>query len=181
MLARRVLAALVSAVLLIGCHHRPEQKGFAGLTDSPRTAVVQLWCDEIPHLEAIACHCWFASWSPGEGRWRRWEVWQDPGPRGSGTDWGHLRRDLMGVCSGVSDGDDGSPPWVLAEWRGAEAERLQAVLSRPESYPWRDVYRYWPGPNSNTYVAWVLREAELTDRLPPAALGAGYVIFDRPR
>jgi len=40
------------------------------------------------------------------------------------------------------------------------------------SYPWPDAYRVWPGPNSNTFVAWVAREVpELDVRLPVSAIG----------
>src|SRR5947209_8250000 len=39
----------------------------------------------------------------------------------------------------------------------------------------RDAYRYWPGPNSNTYPAWVLREAGVAGELPPKAVGKDYL------
>jgi hypothetical protein len=48
---------------------------------------------------------------------------------------------------------------VAAAWTGEEAKRIASVLARPEIYPQRQRYRYWPGPNSNSFVAWVLERA----------------------
>jgi hypothetical protein len=159
------------ACVISGCHHRPDQAGFSDLSFRPAVAVVQLRCAKIPGVSAIASHCWFAEFDRSAKRWRRWEVWQNAG-KGPGS-WGHIRRDLMGPANGVGHGDS----WVLAEWTGAEADRLTAVLREPTRYPWPNTYRYWPGPNSNTYVAWVLREAGVSAGLPWGAIGRWYCIF----
>ena len=45
------------------------------------------------------------------------------------------------------------------------------MLHRSPDYPHRDTYRAWPGPNSNTYVAWVLRESNVSADLGPLAIG----------
>ena len=49
--------------------------------------------------------------------------------------------------------------------------------SRPSTrYPYADTYRVWPGPNSNTFVAHVLRAApELRADLPATAIGKDYL------
>jgi len=151
-----------------GCHRVPDPSRFTALSARPAGAVVQLRCAKIPCVSAIAAHCWFAEFDPSDRRWHRWEVWQEAG-RGPG-DRGHLRKDLMGPARGVGAGGS----WALAEWTGAEAARLAAVLHDPQRYPWCETYHYWPGPNSNTYVAWVLREARVPADLPPAAIGKGY-------
>ena len=44
-----------------------------------------------------------------------------------------------------------------------------------ESYPYCERYRYWPGPNSNTFVAWVLREAGIDYKLSRKGLGQSYL------
>jgi hypothetical protein len=41
-------------------------------------------------------------------------------------------------------------------------------------YPHCQTYRYWPGPNSNTYVAWVLRQAGIDHPLGRLAVGKGF-------
>ncbi len=64
----------------------------------------------------------------------------------------------------------GNRPELLAQRRG---EGVDAVIDRIEAavkeYPWPDTYHVWPGPNSNTFTAFMLRAApELrADCLPP--------------
>ena len=71
-------------------------------------------------------------------------------------------------------GVGGGPPRIECEWVGEEAEKLLAVLTDPQRYPYRERYRAWPGPNSNTYVAWALQEAGLEQRLNRRAIGSSY-------
>ncbi len=113
----------------------------------------------------MAIHCWFLSWDAEEGRWHRWEVWQDADA--GGESWGHVHKDLLPPDTGVGGGEYE----VLHEWTGEEAMRLTAALAASPEYPERDRYNAWPGPNSNTYVAWVLRRAGLRLDLPPSAVG----------
>ncbi|MFP4354087.1 MAG: DUF3750 domain-containing protein [Phycisphaerae bacterium] len=153
-------------ILLAGCHVVPDQQGFHHPGSPIDAPIVQLRCAKIPYVESIAAHCWFVGLGPDVPA-RRWEVWQEP--RGNH---GHLQIDCRPAFAGVGAGES----WVLAEFHGPQAQRLLAILDRPEEYPWRQTYRYWPGPNSNTYVAWVLGKAKIDAPLPPAAIGAGYVI-----
>jgi len=71
----------------------------------------------------------------------------------------------------------GNPPALLAARRGsgvdALIDRIEAAVG---SYPWKGRYRVWPGPNSNTFIAHVLRAApELRADLPPTAIGKDYL------
>src|SRR5258708_12736227 len=70
----------------------------------------------------------------------------------------------------------GSAPELVAEKRGAGVEELIARIDRAaHSYPWAGEYTMWPGPNSNTFTAWVLRAVpELEADLPPTAIGKDY-------
>jgi hypothetical protein len=70
----------------------------------------------------------------------------------------------------------GSAPELVAEKRGAGLEDLIARIDRAaRSYPWAGEYTMWPGPNSNTFTAWVLRAVpELEADLPPTAIGKDY-------
>lgn len=117
----------------------------------------------------IAVHYWFAEYDPADQQWHRWEVWQtaDSG----GTAWGYVHKDKLHPAAGVG----GGASVVAAQWQGEDAERLAAVLHRSSGYPLRDRYRAWPGPNSNTYIAWVLREAEVRAELDPRAIGRDYL------
>lgn len=50
----------------------------------------------------------------------------------------------------------GAYPQLLADYRSAEAEAMiDQIESTVAAYPWRESYRLWPGPISNTFVAWV--------------------------
>ena len=70
----------------------------------------------------------------------------------------------------------GSAPELVAEKRGADVEELIARIdTAARSYPWAGEYTMWPGPNSNTFTAWVLRAVpELEADLPPTAIGKDY-------
>jgi len=43
-------------------------------------------------------------------------------------------------------------------------------------YPWKTTYKAFPGPNSNTFTAWIAKQVpELELDLPFSAIGSGYV------
>jgi hypothetical protein len=72
----------------------------------------------------------------------------------------------------------GEKPRIVADIRGARAAaaipRIKAAIV---AYPYAEYgdYRMWPGPNSNTFVATVLRAApELEIAMPPEAIGKDY-------
>ena len=71
----------------------------------------------------------------------------------------------------------GNAPELYADKRGAEAERLiPRVDAAARSYPHATEYSAWPGPNSNTFVAWITRAVpELEADLPPTAIGKDYI------
>lgn len=72
-----------------------------------------------------------------------------------------------------------NPPQVAYELKGERAARLiPEVRDAIETYAWSQhgSYRIWPGPNSNTFVATVLRAVpELDAHLPPTAIGRDYI------
>jgi len=65
---------------------------------------------------------------------------------------------------------------------------VDAIIGRIEqaiaTYPYENSYRIWPGPNSNTFTAFVLRQVpELRVDLPAHAVGKDYLgarVFARP-
>ena len=71
----------------------------------------------------------------------------------------------------------GNRPDLLAERRGDGVEGLITRIERAvQSYAYADTYRVWPGPNSNTFVAHLLRAApELRADLPATAIGKDYL------
>ena len=57
-----------------------------------------------------------------------------------------------------------------------QAAAIAEVLREADAYPFCQKYRYWPGPNSNTFAAWVLRKAGVEHKLGPMALGKRYPV-----
>jgi hypothetical protein len=71
----------------------------------------------------------------------------------------------------------GNEPELYADRRGAEAEALiPRIDAAARAYPYAREYTAWPGPNSNTFVAWITRAVpELGVDLPPTAIGKDYL------
>ncbi len=75
----------------------------------------------------------------------------------------------------------GSSPQLVAHLEGAEAAaaipRIRAAVA---SYPYAETYTMWPGPNSNTFTAWIGRQVPALELdLPPTAIGKDYQPADR--
>ena len=70
----------------------------------------------------------------------------------------------------------GAKPRLLKEFRGDGVDRIiQAVDRAAKSYPWPETYVVYPGPNSNTFTAWIAKQVpELGLGLPFTAIGKGY-------
>jgi len=91
-----------------------------------------------------------------------------------------IRRTGSAVVSRVRPADGhwyGNRPELLGDIRGpgvdAIIERIDAAV---KDYPYPDRYHVWPGPNSNTFTAFVLRRVpELRVDLPPTAIGKDYL------
>jgi hypothetical protein len=91
-----------------------------------------------------------------------------------------LRRTGSAVSVGNRPPDSrwfGSRPELVAERRGDGVDELVVRVEQAvEDYPYADTYRVWPGPNSNTFVAHVLRAVpELRADLPATAIGKDYL------
>jgi hypothetical protein len=70
----------------------------------------------------------------------------------------------------------GERPRLLKDFRGNSADKLiEAVDQAAKSYPWPDTYKAFPGPNSNTFIAWIGKQVPgLGLELPFSAIGSGY-------
>jgi hypothetical protein len=114
-------------------------------------------------------HTWIAVKPVGAPAYRRYEV----------IGWG-VDRGAPAVRVDRTGPDNywfGSRPELLVDARG---DGVEALIARVEDavarYPYPGTYRTWPGPNSNTFVAWVGREVpELRLHLPPTAIGKDYL------
>jgi hypothetical protein len=71
----------------------------------------------------------------------------------------------------------GAEPVLLADLRGPEAAALIGrVEAAVAAYPFAETYTAFPGPNSNTFTAWIARAVpELGLELPAHAIGKDYL------
>ncbi|PMR71763.1 DUF3750 domain-containing protein [Billgrantia endophytica] len=141
----------------------------AGLApDLERTpdAVVQVYSARAFGWRGIfAVHAWVVTKPKGAVEYTVHQV----------TGWG---RPTLSSRTGIPDRAwFGSPPEVHATLCGAPAEQaIEQIEEALPHYPYQDRYRAWPGPNSNTFVAWLIREVPaLAVSLPPTAIGKDYL------
>ena len=71
----------------------------------------------------------------------------------------------------------GAMPELYAERRGPGVDELiKRIDQAARTYPYGAEYRAWPGPNSNTFTAWIARAVpELQVDLPATAIGKDYL------
>lgn len=115
---------------------------------------------------AVASHAWIVTKTEGALAYDRYEK----------VGWGRPIRKNAYPADGRWYSNE---PRIVVAVRGEEAERLiprieKAIGAYPYSSP--GAYRLWPGPNSNTFIAHVLRSVpELDAVLPPDAVGRDYL------
>ena len=68
-------------------------------------------------------------------------------------------------------------PYILFEARGVKASKIITQLEPLiTNYPFKDTYNLWPGPNSNTFISYLIRNIDEIDiELPPTAIGKDYL------
>lgn len=168
-----VLAIAAAAYARMGNDWRSASRESVGLAPDPaRTpeAVVQVYAARTVGVRGLfGVHSWVAVKPARASAYTVYEVigWK-------------LRWDDTAVAIREREPDArwfGNAPELLAEARGAEAEPLiPRIEAAVQSYPYPDEYRAWPGPNSNTFTAWVTRRVpELRADLPPTAVGKDYL------
>jgi hypothetical protein len=71
----------------------------------------------------------------------------------------------------------GAEAQLYADKRGEGVDEMIARIDKAaRSYPYANTYTLWPGPNSNTFVAWMSRTVpELHVDLPATAVGKDYL------
>ncbi len=137
----------------------------------------------VPFIFAL--HTWVVVVSGGKTN--RFDVWGSVAR--CGTSWGHLHKNLYRPTLGVRvlplKGSDpyalrfqGTLLYGLEGGKGSLAERVVNFMGNVEKvYPYLDTYHYYPGPNSNTFTAWVIEQfPEMNFRLPWNAIGKNYII-----
>ena len=172
-----LLCAAVPLLILINCQgHQDwheasrEPAGIAPAAATTEEAVLQVYGAPAWSWRGwFAIHTWIAAKPSGAATYTVYEV------RG----WREKRG--LPVLRIAQDHPDrywfGEKPRLLVGHRGPGVDRLIArVEAAVQRYPWKNRYRVFPGPNSNSFTAWVAREVpELGLELPWSAIGRGYV------
>ena len=145
----------------------------AGLAPDPATtpeAVVQVYSARAVSWRGwFGVHTWIAVKPSNAAEFTVHEV----------MGW-RLRRNGTALVSRNRPADGywyGNRPELLADVRGAGVDDLiRRIEGAIREYPYPDTYHVWPGPNSNTFTAFVLRRVpELRVDLPPTAIGKDYL------
>lgn len=133
------------------------------LASAEPRALVRIYAGRVGRWRGIlAHHSWIVVKEAGAARYTRFDK----------VGWGSPVR----TDGWPADGRwYGNPPELVLALDGDEAARLiPRIRAAVQAYPYRGWgdYRAWPGPNSNTFVAYVMAEVpELRVALPPTALG----------
>jgi hypothetical protein len=179
-LAAMVLVLFIAPLLVtasgsvdLGADWRTANRDSAGLAPDPATtpeAVVQVYGARAFNWRGIfAVHTWIAVKAAGASHYTVHQV----------IGW-RARRGGSAVVSGPGIPDRnwyGAKPQIYRDIRGADAQALiPQIEAAVSSYPHAYRYVLWPGPNSNTFVAYVAREVPgLAVDLPPTAIGKDYI------
>jgi len=113
----------------------------------------------------FSVHSWIVFKHAGDKAWTRYDV----------VGWGTALRKNNWPVDGLWYGNK---PVAIADVTGAEAEKIIAKVEttvRDYRFGRAGDYKIWPGPNSNSFVAEVLRAVpELGVSLPPNAVGRDF-------
>ncbi len=178
---RRILkllpVLLLTGLLLSNCTSgndwRTASRESAGIAPNPvvtKEAVLQVYGAKAWGWRGLfAIHTWIAAKRTGETSYRVYDVvgWRE-----------NRNQPVLRIARDIPDRYwFGEKPRILNEHRGAGVDELiEAIDKAAEAYPWKTTYRVFPGPNSNTFTAWIARQVpKLELKLPFSAIGSGYI------
>ena len=155
----------------------PQPFGMAQAPDplDYQDAIIQVYGADVWGFRGnFAIHTWIATKARGAADYQVYQV----------IGW-RLRRGRSVVS--ITEGNParpwyGSPAILLHEIRGDEAQALvDPVHDAALSYPFDREYKMWPGPNSNSFTAWIGLEVPGLDLdLPVKAIGQSWMISGHP-
>jgi len=155
---------------------RRDSTGQAPDPKSTPEAVVQVYSGRaFSWRGTFGVHSWIAVKPTGADHYTRLEV----------VGWGvSSGAEAVRIHRGTPDGYwFGNWPDLLVDLRGPGVDRIiEKIVAAAATYPHNHLYRLWPGPNSNSFTAFIGRKVpELRLDLPPTAIGKdflGYRVID---
>ncbi|MDG5499955.1 DUF3750 domain-containing protein [Marinobacter sp. BGYM27] len=171
-----LLALLAGPLMMAACSGIQSQQNWydtdrssakiAPLPSAAEEAIVQVY-----HARAFGWRGYFAV-----------HTWLATKEKGANSYWVHdvtgwRQRTMRSYAAEPDTAWYGNPPTLIADIRGSQAEvAIPKILAAVEAYPYADRYQAWPGPNSNTFTSWVIRQVpELSVALPNTAIGKDYL------
>lgn len=157
----------------LGQDYRTADRSSAGIAPDPAhtpEAVIQVYSARAFNWRGIfAVHTWVATKAENAPEFIVHQV----------VGW-RTYRGLPAVTSAPDVPDRkwfNSVPEVLVDLRGPAAQALiEPIQTAVDTYPYPNEYTLWPGPNSNTFIAYIAREVPgLELDLPPTAIGKDYL------
>ena len=172
----RTASILLISLLLIACSNsnwRTASREPAGIAANPianKEAVIEFYAaDAFSWRGWFAVHSWIAIKKANAAEFTVYEV----------VGW-RVESGLPALREYTTATPDrfwyGAKPSKFVSIEGEKAEKLiPEILSAIERYPWANEYTLFPGPNSNTFPAWIgVQIPELGVNMPFRAIGSGY-------
>ncbi|NNK58127.1 MAG: DUF3750 domain-containing protein [Desulfofustis sp.] len=171
-----ILATMLGSFLLVGCglnkDWRTARRDSAGIAPDPSNAnepiVLVFGADAWGWRGWFAIHTWIATKRKGDDFYIVYDVvgWRS-----------YNNKSVVRIARDIPDRYwYGEKPRLLKYHQGADTEKLiDAIDKAAREYPWKETYNAFPGPNSNTFVAWIAKRVPQLDlQLPFSAIGKGY-------
>ncbi|GAB3487533.1 DUF3750 domain-containing protein [Marinomonas epiphytica] len=172
----KIFSVLALSFLLSACSNsdwRTASREPAGIAPDPdlhNEAVIEFYAaDAFSWRGWFAVHTWVAVKPKNARQYTVYEV----------TGW-RVKRGLPALNTYQTQTPDrywfGAEPEKVLSLSGEKAARLiPEITAAVERYPWANEYTVFPGPNSNTFPAWLGKEVpELELDMPFSAIGSGY-------
>ncbi|NBC84074.1 MAG: DUF3750 domain-containing protein [Bacteroidetes bacterium] len=145
---------------------------------NPYDAQIFFLYSPLPFPVSFAVHCWVVT--NMAGKLDRWEVWQSTGQ--CETSRGYVHQNLfppfqaLHINFFVRSLGRCNPRLLHIVQDHNLADKMIAFIKKEAfQYPYRHDYFYYPGPNSNTFVQWIIDQfPEYPVVLPKGGLGKGY-------
>lgn len=138
--------------------------------ESAKEAIVQVYAARTYGWRGIfAVHTWMATKENGANHYLTYQVI------------GWRRLNGLSVVEIMEEVPDrywfNHAPELIAEVKGRDAEiAIEKIKKLSQEYPDSSTYRAWPGPNSNTFIAYLGRQLpELKLAMPSNAIGKDYL------
>lgn len=161
----------VCSCILVSCaiNNKPTAGTFAPSAPEFSDAVIQVYAARTWGAKKIvSVHTWISVKPANAEEYTSYEI----------IGW-RLRRSGTALHTRNSRPDKdwwGNQPELLLDLRGPDAERIiPKIAAAVKNYPFKDTYQAWPGPNSNTFTAYIGRQVPaLGLDLPSTAIGKDY-------